>query len=119
MGVSKLGELHRFASDPEWVRLCSWLYDYGVRPSAIVSANTPGAPLSGVAFVITGEFEEFGNRDEITAKLEMLGAVAKSGVSKKVTHLIVGTEPGKSKLSKAAQLGVQQVGHDWLKQALS
>lgn len=119
LGVSKLGELHRFANDPEWVRVCSILYDYGVRPTAIVSASTGDSSLAGVAFVITGEFEEFGTRDEIAAKLEFRGAVAKSGVSKNVTHLLVGTNPGKSKLTKAEQLGIQQVGYDWLKQALS
>lgn len=119
LGVSKLGEVHRFANDPEWAKLCSDLYDHGVRPASTVSASNGGAqPLAGVAFVITGEFQEFGSREEITAKLEALGAISKSSVSKNVTHLVVGAAPGKSKLTKAEQLGIQQVGAEWLKQAL-
>lgn len=118
LGVSKLGELHRYANDPAWAKLCHDLYDLGVRPAAIVSASAGVSSLAGVAFVITGEFE-FGTRDEIAAKLESLGAVSKSSVSKNVTHLIVGTAPGKSKLTKAEQLGIQQVGAEWLREALS
>lgn len=119
LGVSKLGELYRYATNSGWDILCHQLHALGVRPAATASTSTGGAqPLQGVAFVITGEFEEFGTREEVTAKLESLGAVSKSSVSKNVTHLIVGAAPGKSKLTKAEQLGISQVGPDWLKQAL-
>ncbi len=80
---------------------------------------TAQKPLEGVCFVLTGEFDAIGNRDHITARLEARGAVSKSGVSKIVTHLIVGAAPGKSKLTKAEQLGIQQVGVDWLTEALA
>lgn len=120
LGEAKLGELHRCAADPTWIRLCSALYDGGVRPTAIVSATSGGAkPLKGVSFVLTGEFDAIGTRDHITARLEALGAVSKSGVTKKVTHLVVGSAPGKSKLTKAEQLGIQQVGIAWLTEALA
>jgi DNA ligase (NAD+) len=120
LGVSKLGELHRFAKNPSSAELCSKLFDEGVRPTATVPASTSGArPLEGVAFLITGEFEAFGTRETITAKLEALGAISKSGVSKNVTHLLVGTDPGRSKLAKAEQLGIRQVGSEWLADKLS
>lgn len=120
LGVSKLGELHRFAKNPSSAELCSKLFDEGVRPTATVPASTSGArPLEGVAFFITGEFEAFGTRETITAKLEALGAISKSGVSKNVTHLLVGTDPGRSKLAKAEQLGIRQVGSEWLADKLS
>jgi DNA ligase (NAD+) len=120
LGVSKLGELQRYAVNPAWIHLCSVLYEEGVRPVAIVSATSGGPkPLDGVSFVLTGEFDAIGPRDHITALLEARGAVAKSGVSKNVTHLIVGAAPGKSKLTKAEQLGIPQVGVSWLIDALA
>jgi DNA ligase (NAD+) len=40
LGVSKLGELHRYANSPEWIILCRNLHDLGVRPTATVSTST-------------------------------------------------------------------------------
>ncbi len=120
LGEVRLGNVHKFANNPARIKLCYDLFNYGVRPAATEPALAGVTQtLTGVAFVITGEFEEFGARDEITAKLESLGAVSKSGVSKNVTHLIVGTDPGKSKLKKAEALGIRQVGAEWLKQTLA
>jgi NAD-dependent DNA ligase len=121
LGPGKLSEIHRYATDPKWADILVGLYTEGVRPAPTVSAQPAGGgqPLVGVSFVITGEFERFGTRDEISAKLEALGAVAKSGVSKNVTHLLVGTAPGKSKQTKAEQLGIRQVGADWLASVLN
>jgi len=120
LGVSKLGELQRYAANPAWIQLCSALYAEGVRPTAIVTATSGDPkPLEGVSFVLTGEFDAIGTREHISALLEARGAVAKSGVSKNVTHLIVGSAPGKSKLTKAEQLGIQQVGAGWLTEALA
>ncbi|MGC2233677.1 MAG: BRCT domain-containing protein, partial [Candidatus Acidiferrum sp.] len=62
-------------------------------------------------FCITGAFDE--DRNTITKKLESLGAVAKSGVSKNINLLIVGEDAG-SKLDKAKALGIKTVGADWL-----
>lgn len=119
LGTSKLGAIHSYARNPEWVQMLVRLHEHGVRPAATVAAQSAGGQtLTGVSFVLTGEFEQFGTREEITAKLEALGAVAKSGVSKNVTHLLVGTSPGKSKLTKAEQLGIQQYGADWLAEVL-
>lgn len=117
LGEVKLGKVHSYAHDPEWADMLTGLYEEGVRPAAVAGAAgaaTGPRPLEGVSFVITGEFESFGTRDQITARLESLGAVAKSGVTKNVTHLLVGLAPGKSKVSKAEQLGIQQYGNDWL-----
>jgi DNA ligase (NAD+) len=119
LGTSKLGAIHSYANDPAWRQMLVTLYEQGVRPAATIHAlPAAGQSLSGVCFVITGEFEQFGTREEITAKLEALGAVAKSSVSKNVTHLLVGTSPGKSKLAKAQMLGIQEYAVDWLRQVL-
>ena len=62
-------------------------------------------PLSGNTYVITGTLEAF-TRDEAAAALEELGAKVGNSVSSKTTGLVVGEEPGKSKLTKAEAAGV-------------
>lgn len=65
-------------------------------------------PLAGKVYVITGELDGM-SRDEAQARLEALGAKVTNSVSKKTTALIVGTEPGASKLEKARALGTPQL----------
>jgi DNA ligase (NAD+) len=60
--------------------------------------------LTGVTFVITGTLA-MGSRDEVAAKLVALGAKEQNSVSKDTTYLIVGGNPGMSKLTKAQKLG--------------
>jgi DNA ligase (NAD+) len=62
-------------------------------------------PLSGNSYVITGTLERF-TRDEAAAELEAKGAKVSNSVSGKTTGLIVGEEPGASKLTKARKLDV-------------
>src|SRR5205814_1670695 len=62
-------------------------------------------PLSGSSYVITGTLEEY-TRDEAKAALEALGAKVSDSVSSKTTGLVVGEEPGRSKLTKAQRTGV-------------
>jgi DNA ligase (NAD+) len=63
-------------------------------------------PLAGKTFVITGEISGL-SRDDAQRQLEALGAKVTGSVSKKTTYLIVGSEPGASKLEKARELGVE------------
>lgn len=60
-----------------------------------------GAPdcLSGCVFVISGVLDSL-LREECQDLCKQYGARVVSGVSKKVTHGIIGLEPGESKLSK-------------------
>jgi DNA ligase (NAD+) len=62
-------------------------------------------PLTGHTYVITGTLEAF-TRDEAAAALEAKGAKVLNSVSGKTTALVVGEEPGNSKLSKAKKLEV-------------
>jgi len=62
-------------------------------------------PLTGSTYVITGTLEGF-SRDEAAAALEAQGAKVTNSVSKKTTGLVVGEEPGGSKLTKAQREGV-------------
>jgi DNA ligase (NAD+) len=62
-------------------------------------------PLTGSTYVITGTLEGF-SREQAAAALEELGAKITNSVSKKTTGLVVGEEPGNSKLTKAQREGV-------------
>lgn len=84
-------------------------------------ADGVGQPLAGVAFILTGEFDE--HRDKLKAKLESLGGVSKSCVSKDVTHFVCGDCAGKSKLLKYKKLVVKgcpikKVGKEWVADVL-
>jgi DNA ligase (NAD+) len=68
-------------------------------------------PLTGHTYVITGTLERF-TRDEAAALLEELGAKIGNAVSSKTTGLIVGEEPGKSKLTKAQKAEVPLLAED-------
>ena len=62
-------------------------------------------PLTGSTYVITGTLERF-SREDAQARLEALGAKVTNSVSTKTTGLVVGEEPGASKLTKAQKADV-------------
>jgi DNA ligase (NAD+) len=62
-------------------------------------------PLTGNTYVITGTLETF-TRDEAAGALEAKGAKVVNSVSGKTTGLIIGEEPGNSKLTKARKAEV-------------
>ena len=75
-------------------------------------------PLTGSTYVITGTLEKY-SRDEAAAALESLGAKVTSSVSSKTTGLVVGEEPGGSKLTKAQRSGVALLTEEDLEALLS
>jgi DNA ligase (NAD+) len=74
-------------------------------------------PLSGNTYVITGTLEQF-TRDDAAAALEAKGAKVLNSVSGKTSGLIVGEEPGNSKLTKARKLEVPLLGEHELLELL-
>jgi DNA ligase (NAD+) len=64
--------------------------------------------LTGSHYAITGTLESM-TREQAQAALEELGAKVSDNVSKKSTGLIIGDEPGASKLKKAQAAGVPQL----------
>jgi DNA ligase (NAD+) len=81
------------------------LRDLGLRFETGEEDRPAEGPLTGSTYVITGTLESF-SRDEAAAALEGQGAKVTNSVSKKTTGLIVGEEPGASKLTKAQREGV-------------
>jgi DNA ligase (NAD+) len=63
-------------------------------------------PLTGKTYVVTGTLEGW-SREQATAALGAAGAKVTNSVSAKTTALIVGEEPGASKLTKAQRLGIE------------
>ncbi len=93
-----------FAED-ENLRLVQELRSLGLRFETGEEAKPVEGRLSGQTYVITGTLEAY-SRDLAKAALEELGAKVTDSVSKKTTGLVVGEEPGASKLAKAQRSGV-------------
>lgn len=60
--------------------------------------------LKGTTWVVTGSFEKFKPRELAKEEIVKRGGSMASGISKKITHLLVGEKPG-NKVEKANQLG--------------
>ena len=65
-----------------------------------------GGKLSGLTFVITGTLELM-NRTEAEKKIRLQGSHPQNSLSRQTDYLVVGKEPGPTKLVKAKELGVK------------
>lgn len=89
-------------ADEDNIKLLSDLEQLGVRPIYETSTNLP---LSGKSYLITGTLSSM-DRELAEERLRMLGATITNTVTKNTTALIVGTNPGNSKITKATQLNI-------------
>ncbi|MBW3538296.1 NAD-dependent DNA ligase LigA [Candidatus Parcubacteria bacterium] len=64
--------------------------------------------LSGRSFVITGTLDSF-SREVAGERVKALGGKVQPSVTKETDYLVVGAEPGASKVSKAQKLGTPQI----------
>jgi DNA ligase (NAD+) len=92
-------------ADDDNRRLVEELRELGLRFESGDEAPPVEGPLTGQAYVVTGTLEKY-SRDQAKAALEALGARVSDSVSKKTSGLVVGEEPGASKLTKAQRAGV-------------
>ena len=81
------------------------LYEEGGTAAQAASAEVPDSVFAGKTIVLTGTLESF-KRDELSQRLEALGAKVSSSVSGSTDLLIAGEKAG-SKLAKATKLGVE------------
>jgi DNA ligase (NAD+) len=105
IGPERAEALAEWFRDGDNRRLVEELRELGLRFETGEEDRPVEGPLTGRAYVITGTLERF-TREEAAARLEALGAKVSNSVSSKTTGLIVGEEPGKSKLTKAEKTGV-------------
>jgi DNA ligase (NAD+) len=75
----------------------------------ILPPETIGKKLQGITFVITGTLELM-SRAEAEKKIRLQGGHPTNSVSKQTDYLIVGKEPGSSKLERAKELRVKTIG---------
>ncbi len=74
--------------------------------------KTVSGPLVGQTFLLTGRLTSM-TRPEAEETIKQLGGTIATGVSKKLSHLIVGEDAG-SKLEKAQKAGVPIHDEQWL-----
>jgi DNA ligase (NAD+) len=100
----------KFFAQPENRRIIEKLRTAGVWPKR---APTEAAelPLAGMEFVITGRLEAF-SREMAQERVKALGGTAKDNVTRNTTYLVVGEDPGGSKLTRARALGTQQISEE-------
>jgi DNA ligase (NAD+) len=102
VGPAIAASLARFFADPANRHLVQQLRAAGVTMAA--AARPAGGALAGKVFVITGTLPSM-SREEARALIERHGGTVASGVSRNVSYLLVGADPG-SKAAKAAALGI-------------
>jgi DNA ligase (NAD+) len=109
IGPERAEAIAEWFRDDDNRRLVAELRELGLRFESGEEDKPVEGTLTGRTYVITGTLERF-TREEAAAELEALGAKVASSVSSKTTGLIVGEDPGRSKLTKAEKADVPQLG---------
>lgn len=121
VGPIIVDNIYGFFQDQDNLDLIKELQAVGVNTRYLFhTANTletMSMVLQGKSVVITGKFSNY-TRDELSAKLELMGASVKSSVSKNTDFVLAGEDAG-SKLIKANELGVEVVPEAELEDFLS
>ena len=104
-GPDRAEDVVEWFADEQNRALVQELRDLGLRFELGTDERPREGPLTGSTYVITGTLERF-SREEAKARLEALGAKVTDSVSAKTTGLVVGEEPGASKLTKAQKAEV-------------
>ncbi len=105
IGPERAEAIAEWFSDEANRALVAELRSLGLRFEIGDELKPVDGPLTGDTYVITGTLEGF-TRDEAALALEAKGAKVVNSVSGKTTGLIVGEEPGSSKLTKARKVEV-------------
>ncbi len=105
IGPERAEAIAEWFRDEENRALVGELRELGLRFEAGEEDRPVEGPLTGRSYVITGTLESM-SREEATAALEAKGAKVSGSPSSRTTGLIVGEEPGRSKLTKAEKAGV-------------
>ncbi|MBV6509318.1 MAG: DNA ligase [Acidimicrobiales bacterium] len=67
--------------------------------------------LAGQSIVVTGTLQRF-SREQAEDAIKQRGGKSPGSVSKRTTAVVIGDEPGASKLAKAAELGIPLIDED-------
>jgi DNA ligase (NAD+) len=113
IGPERAAAIAEWFSEDENRALVEELRGLGLRLAIGVEDRPVEGPLTGSTYVITGTLERL-SREEATAALEALGAKVAGSVSSKTSGLIVGEEPGGSKVKGAQKHGTPVLSEDEL-----
>jgi DNA ligase (NAD+) len=105
IGPERAEAIAEWFADEDNLRLIAELKELGLNFEADEGDRKKEGRLTGRQYAITGTLEGY-TREEAKALLEELGAKVSDSVSRKTTGLIVGDDPGASKVSKAESSGV-------------
>lgn len=86
----------------------------GVKP--VFTSHAEG-PLHGKGFVVTGTLHEM-DRDAAADRIRELGGTFQTSVGKTTTYLVLGENPGASKVAKAEKIGTKQLSERELMEML-
>lgn len=92
-------------ADPKQQTILDKLLASGVAPKPYSQGK---GKLSGQSFVITGTLKSM-SRDEAGNQIQGLAGRVQAGATKDTDFLVVGEDPGESKLAKAQKLGIKQI----------
>ncbi|HSE29454.1 MAG TPA: NAD-dependent DNA ligase LigA [Candidatus Saccharimonadales bacterium] len=83
----------------------------GVEPMEVKRVN--GGKLQGLGFVVSGTLETM-EREQAGDKIRQLGGTFQSSVGKNTDYLVLGENPGASKVAKAEKLGTRIIDEKML-----
>jgi DNA ligase (NAD+) len=118
IGPDRAEAIAEWFADEENRALVEELRGLGLVFEAGEAERVVEGPLTGQTYAITGTLEGW-TREEAAAALEALGAKVANSVSGKTTGLVVGEDPGASKLTKARKAEVPVLSEDDLRELLS
>lgn len=103
IGPKVAGSVFHFFSNKENIKMIQQLESLGVQLTTSKSETTAGGNLEGLTFLFTGTLPTL-KRSDAEAMVEQNGGKILSGVSSKLSYLVVGEDAG-SKLEKAKKIG--------------
>jgi len=105
VGVVVAESIVAWFADDQHQQLLSKFANLGVTPQKVVRT---GGALAGKGFVVTGTLSSL-EREEAGDKIRALGGLFQSSVGKNTAYLVVGENPGQSKITKAEKLGTKVI----------
>jgi DNA ligase (NAD+) len=117
IGPDRAESIATWFADEKNRALVAELRDLGLRFELGEEDRPIEGPLTGKTYVVTGTLTNW-SREQATAALEAAGAKVTNAVSSNTTGLVVGEEPGASKLTKAQRLGVELLDEKAFEQLL-
>ncbi len=108
IGVQAAASLVDYFSDPDTREMILTLVDLGLE--ILPEEHGPSQPLDGRVFLFTGSLQSM-SRSEAKQLVKELGGQIVSGISKRVTDVVVGDRPG-GKLKKARAMGLSLLNEE-------